>query len=408
MKSDRDREGYVFSPNGQFLAGGGPSIWRLDGSLVAELRGHRSGGRSVAFSPDGNLLLTASDSTVRLWDLAPKYAAELSDWRSDFSASINADGSLIATSGTSYEYDMTAPDMGIGRNNAIVLWDTRGNKLGEIPRSSGNRSARPYLSSDGSKLAVVEQRRAVLWDVARRQELATIDALPGAEVVGVSFAEPEGRVIVQAGGVVIVGMWNGAETTRLGSPEKELLHVALSGDGRRILTTDASGVEIFDLAGSSVAAFDHEIASQHKVVFSRDGRLVALWIRELETAWPLASGVSNRRRSSSREAARGSATTSPLAPAAPSRRRASVTRRPGDLSARASETRLAPTRPSRARPPSVLSSPAVFARVSLGQAVLDAEQSRLSQALAQSESSGSLDAITVARDGAGDKKTQIR
>jgi DNA-binding beta-propeller fold protein YncE len=83
-----------YSPDGQTLAvaGGQPSargdlrLFRTgDWSLAATLGGHADVVASVAFSPDGRRIASASfDKTVRIWDVAKRQAAQVLTGHSDF------------------------------------------------------------------------------------------------------------------------------------------------------------------------------------------------------------------------------------------------------------------------------------------------------------------------------------
>src|SRR4029079_18490237 len=69
-----DINSVAFSPDGRFVvtasADGTARVWdAATGKTVAALRGHSKSVHTASFSPDGKFIVTASDdATVRLWD----------------------------------------------------------------------------------------------------------------------------------------------------------------------------------------------------------------------------------------------------------------------------------------------------------------------------------------------------
>jgi WD40 repeat protein len=118
------------------------------GSVVAELRGHREEVRSVAFSPDGRWLVTASlDRTARIWDAATGRAmAELRGHGGAVStASFSSDGVSVLTAagdGLAHIYDCE-PCATVDQLLAVVPDHvSRGRELTPAER-------RVYLHEDG-------------------------------------------------------------------------------------------------------------------------------------------------------------------------------------------------------------------------------------------------------------------
>lgn len=191
----------AFSHDGQMLVTGGRErtarLWaRLWDSTTWEARGRLVGHEgtvfAAAFSPDDSLVATVShDKTVRLWDAATGTAVARLDGHSGrvFSLAFNPSGGELAT----------ASDDG-----TVRIWDLdrRGERrmlkhpfrvngvayLGagdRIATASGDGVLRLWNTADGVEVARLRGHTAAIWSIA---------AVPGAAWVGTGSADGTARV----------------------------------------------------------------------------------------------------------------------------------------------------------------------------------------------------------------------
>jgi WD40 repeat protein len=104
-----------FSPDGQMIASASyedktVKLWNIDGKDPKTLRGHDTWVTSVSFSPDGQIIASADEHTVKLWSRDGKELATLKGLLDSriWSVSFSQNGTMIAAAGD---------------NQPVILWN---------------------------------------------------------------------------------------------------------------------------------------------------------------------------------------------------------------------------------------------------------------------------------------------
>ncbi len=238
------------------------TLIEISSQLIATLK-QTDGISSVAFSPDGATIASASQgSIVNLWDVATR--TNIATLHGSWSVAFSPDGSILA-SGTK-------------------MWDVATREHITTLLRSGHRVRSIAFSPDGTILASgasgSDDNTIELWDVRTKHHIATLGR-HGGWVFSIAFS-PDGRTLASGGsGDGAIKLWDVATRTNIATLAEshigDVQSVAFSLDGTILASGSGSGrsdqlLNLWDVATKQHIA---ALGGDTYVAFSPDGTTLA-------------------------------------------------------------------------------------------------------------------------------------
>ncbi len=271
----------AFSPDGQRMVTGSEDgtakVWAAGTSReLFTLKGHKNHVLSVAFSPDGRRILTAGGpwsqgkqpGQVKVWNA--ETGEELLDLKGHsycvWSAAFSPDGQRIVSG---------AGDWAAGPGEAKVWNAVTGEELLEFKgHTAGLRTVE--FSPDGQRiLSGGEDETARVWDPMTGKEILSL--LPRGGRVNSARFSPDGQHIITGCSDRTVKVWNvttGQELLALKGHTELVNSVAFSPSGQRIITgSQDKTVKVWDtVTGREIITLKGHAGEVRSVAFSPDGK----------------------------------------------------------------------------------------------------------------------------------------
>ncbi|WP_323260564.1 WD40 repeat domain-containing protein [Pseudanabaena galeata] len=278
----RDIRGLSFSPDSKRIASTGKGksvrIWDVEsGKLIGKFYAHQDDILRVDFHPDGRRLLTGSkDGSVKLWDsdlgielltLNPKNVGNNSPNKESGAiqdTSFSPDGNLIVTA----------------KNTTIALWDLQGNLLASAIAHDQELYGVKFHPNGKQLLTSGRDQAVKLWQITdqnRQIQLVRIFKGISTDVLSLNFsADGERIALASQDSTIQILNSEGTIEMQLGGHTDNIFDINFSPDGHYLLSASKDRtVRLWDLKTTLINTLYGHTSSIWSVNFSPDGKMFA-------------------------------------------------------------------------------------------------------------------------------------
>lgn len=286
-------EDIAFSFDDKFAASGGRDsavkVWDTASGLeLLTINGHSN---ALAFSPNSYVLAHGSDKNVELWSAATgdKIHTLTGHKSSVTSVAFSPDGKIL----------VSGSDDGI-----INLWDTSTGKIIDTFSGGVANIGSIAFSPDGETFAVGGLIAVELWNIKTKEPFGIIDLYQNSLITRYLTFSPDGKTLAVSGAStndetpVTINFWDVAGQKLLRrietktSPQR-MPHIAYSPDGAKIAFAGAGKTAIYD-AGSGAEIW-HLAEEPTAVAYSPKGDFFAAGFWGRMILWNAKSKIENPR-----------------------------------------------------------------------------------------------------------------
>ncbi|WP_414565349.1 MULTISPECIES: eIF2A-related protein [unclassified Anabaena] len=257
----------IFSPDGKILVSASDDktikLWHQNGSLITTISGNKSRVTAIAFSPDGKLLAAAdADNYIKIYDIHGQLIKTLTGHNDIVTdVSFSADSKILASASL---------------DNTVKIWQTDGRLINSWKAHDGWVNTVSF-SPDGKIIASGGEDNLVkLWQVDDGNLITVLRGHQG-RITRVQFS-PDNQVLASGSGDKTIKIWNnqGEVLQNIEAHSEQINSIKFSPDNQ--ILASASGdktIKIWQLNGNLLKTIQGHGEAVRDISFSIDGQIIA-------------------------------------------------------------------------------------------------------------------------------------